>query len=239
MSRSQAGTPAEILRSLAFYAAFYLGSVGFVVACAIAAPVSTPAFHAIARGWAAWHRWCARWLLGIRVVTENYLARGRVLYAVKHESFFEAIDMPRLFSLPVVFAKAELLQIPLWGLAGRRFGLIGVERQAGAKALRAMLTEARQRIADGRPLVIFPEGTRTPHGVEAPLQSGFAGIYKLIGLPVIPVAVDSGPLYHRRWKRAGTIRFRFGEEIPAGLPREDIEARVLAAINALNTSAND
>jgi 1-acyl-sn-glycerol-3-phosphate acyltransferase len=76
-----------------------------------------------------------------------------------------------------------------------------------------------------------------PHGREAPLQSGFAGLYKLLGLPVVPIAVDSGPLYHRRWKRAGTITFRVGETIPPGLPREEIEARVLAAINVLNTEA--
>jgi 1-acyl-sn-glycerol-3-phosphate acyltransferase len=70
--------------------------------------------------------------------------------------------------------------------------------------------------------------------VYAPLQAGFAGLYKLIGLPVVPVAVNSGPLYHRRWKRRGTITLRFGETIPTGLPRDEIEVRVLAAINSLN-----
>jgi 1-acyl-sn-glycerol-3-phosphate acyltransferase len=59
----------------------------------------------------------------------------------------------------------------------------------------------------------------------------------MLGLPVIPVAVDSGPLYHCRWKRSGTIRYRFGEVIPPGLPRQEIEARVHAAINALNASS--
>ena len=97
-----------------------------------------------------------------------------------------------------------------------------------------MIAGAKKRIEEGRPLVIFPEGTRVPHGQKAPLQSGFAGLYKLLGLPVIPVAVDSGPLYHRLWKRRGTITVRFGEPIPPGLPREEIETRVKAAINALN-----
>jgi hypothetical protein len=128
----------------------------------------------------------------------------------------------------------QLLRIPLWGTVGGRYGLIAVDRDGGASAFRAMLTEARRRIADGRPLVIFPEGTRVPHGTRVPLQAGFAGLYKMLGLPVIPVAVDSGALYQRRWKRGGTIRFLYGAEIPPGLPREEIEARVLAAINALN-----
>ena len=98
-----------------------------------------------------------------------------------------------------------------------------------------MLAEARTFIGTGRPLAIFPEGTRVPHGTRPPLQAGFAGIYKLLGLPVVPVAVDSGTLYHRWWKRPGTITLHFGEPIPPGLPRDEIEARVHAAINLLNT----
>jgi 1-acyl-sn-glycerol-3-phosphate acyltransferase len=224
----------SIPRSLAFYIAFYGGSVPYVLAALVFMHRQQGAFRAIVRGWSAWHRACCRALLGIRVELQDPVFKPGVLYAVRHESFFEAIDLPRLFRVPVVFAKAELLRIPGWGKAGENFGLIGVEREAGAKALRKMLSEARRRIAENRPLIIFPEGTRVPHGQRRDLQAGFAGIYKLLGLPVIPVAVDSGPLYHRKWKRSGTIRYRFAEEIPPGLPREEIEARVEAAINALN-----
>ncbi|MFM2372107.1 MAG: hypothetical protein RIS85_1829 [Pseudomonadota bacterium] len=224
----------SILRSLAFYPAFYGGSVLFVSVSVLFMNVWQSGFRTAVRGWSHWHRWCCHWILGIRVELENADLRPGVLYAIRHESFFEAIDLPWLFQKPVVFAKAELLRIPGWGKVGAHFGLIGVEREAGARALRTMLTEARRRIAEGRPLVIFPEGTRIPHGETRDLQSGFAGIYKLLGLPVIPVAVDSGPLYHRRWKRSGTIHYRFGPEIPPGLPRDEIEARVKAAINELN-----
>ena len=98
-----------------------------------------------------------------------------------------------------------------------------------------MVAAARQLSDAGRALVIFPEGTRVPHGHRPALQAGFAGLYKLLGLPVVPIAVRSGTIYHRRWKRRGTIDILIGDPIPAGLPREDIEARVLAAINALNS----
>lgn len=231
--------PSDVLRSLLFYAAFYPGTAVFVIACALAAPFSMDAFRGVVRGWAAFHRRCARAFLGIRLETTGFSPRPGVLYAIKHESFFEAIDLPRQFDLPVVFAKVELLRIPFWGATGKRYGLIGVERDAGARALRTMISEARRLTADGRPLVIFPEGTRVRHGTQPPLQSGFAGIYKLLGLPVIPVAVDTGPLYHRAWKRPGTAHYRFGEELPPGLPREEIEARVHAAINALNATDGD
>lgn len=224
----------SIPRNLLFYAAFYGGSVFFVLGSLALMSVWRDGFRTVVRGWGGWHRLCARVLLGIRVELENPVFKPGVLYAIRHEAFFEAIDLPWLFRLPVVFAKAELMSIPGWGLAGRNYGLISVEREAGARALRTMLTEARRLIAEGRPLIIFPEGTRVPHGQRRALQAGFAGIYKLLGLPVIPVAVNSGPLYHRTWKQPGIIRYRFAEEIPAGLPREEIEARVEAAINALN-----
>lgn len=226
---------ASVLRSLLFYPVFYIGSVPYVLSALAVMNVSVPKLRWIVREWSRWHRLCCRFILGIKVELQDPAFRSGVLYAVKHEAFFEAMDMPWLFLNPVVFAKVELLSIPGWGPAGARFGLIGVDRDGGARALRAMLTEARQRIAEGRPLVIFPEGTRIPHGEQRDLQSGFAGIYKLLGLPVIPIAVDTGPLYHHRWKQSGTVRYRFGEEIPPGLPRTEIEARVQAAINALNT----
>ena len=72
------------------------------------------------------------------------------------------------------------------------------------------------------------------HGTCPPLQAGFAGLYKLLRLPVVPIAVDSGATYHHIVKRPGLITYKVGETIPAGLPRHEVEARVHDAINALN-----
>ena len=226
--------PLDVVRNLAFYVVFYLGSVPYVVGAAMAMPVAERAFQRIVTGWSAYHRFCARWLLGIGVRIEGTIPRDPVIIALRHESFFEAIDLPTLLADPVIIAKAELMQIPLWGMAARRWGLIAVRREDGAKALRAMVAEAKARTAVGRPLAIFPEGTRIASGEQAELQSGFAALYKLLRLPVVPVAVNSGRLYHRWFKRPGIVTYRFGEAIPPGLPREAIEARVTAAITALN-----
>jgi 1-acyl-sn-glycerol-3-phosphate acyltransferase len=228
----------DIARSLLFYIVFYVGSIPFVLAATVMMALNGAMIPSIVLGWSRYHRRCARYLLGIRVVIEGTLPTSDTLMAMKHESFFEAIDAPHLIPKAGVIAKAELLRIPLWGRAAKRYGLIGVERDQGAKALRSMMVEAREVIAAGRVLVIFPEGTRVPHGSHAPLAAGFAGLYKLLKLPVVPVAIDSGALYHRRWKRAGTITIRAGEPIPPGLPREEIEERVVAAINALNPIAD-
>lgn len=230
-------TPVTLFRNLLFYPVFYLGSIPYILWATLR--IFLPhhghsGFSATAAAWCRFHRRCARALLGITVIEHGARATGPVLYAMKHESFFEALDAVNFLNNPVVFAKQQLLDIPLWGRVGKHYGLISVDRAAGAKALRTMLAEARARTAGGRPLLIFPEGTRVPHGTCPPLQSGFAGVYKLLALPVVPVAIDSGPLYQRWLKRSGTIHCRFGEPIPPGLPRTEIEARVLAAINALN-----
>lgn len=224
----------DVARSLLFYLAFYLGTVFLVLAAFAALVFGREAFIRVVLGWSAFHRACVTYILGIKVVIEGPLPGKGVLVALRHESFFEAIDLPNLLARPAIIAKAELLRIPLWGKVGRMYGLIPVEREQGAKALRAMMAISRAMVAEGRPLAIFPEGTRVPHGEQRALQAGFAGLYKLLGLPVVPAALDSGPCYHRRWKRRGTITYRFGETIPAGLKRDEIEARVLEAINALN-----
>ncbi|MDP5102363.1 MAG: 1-acyl-sn-glycerol-3-phosphate acyltransferase [Erythrobacter sp.] len=226
--------PIAVLRSLAFYILFYGGSVLLVCAAVVAVVARKVWLRPLVAKWGAWHLWCVRHLLGIEVVLTGEIPDAPVLIAVKHESFFEAIDTPRLLAFPAVFAKRELFSIPGWGYAALTYGLIPVARDKGAKTLREMIARAKERVAEGRPLVIFPEGTRVAHGKQPGLQAGFAGLYSLLRLPVVPVAVDSGATYQHLVKRPGRITYKVGEVIPAGLPREEVEARVHAAINALN-----
>ncbi|AKH43796.1 1-acyl-sn-glycerol-3-phosphate acyltransferase [Altererythrobacter atlanticus] len=224
-----------MLRSLLFYVAFYGGTVPYLVVSMLALLLAPGRLVPVATSWSHYHRFCLRYFAGIRVREEGERPEGPAIFAFKHESFFEAIDLPVSLDYPVIFAKEELFRIPGWGRAARAYGAIPLARRDGAKALRRMLVDARNYTKGGRPLVIFPEGTRVPHGHVAPLKSGFAALYKLLGVPVVPVAVDSGLLYQRRWKRPGTITIRFGEAIEPGLPRPEIEARVTQAINVLNS----
>ena len=89
-----AARPLDVIRSLVFYPVFYVGSIPYVIGAAAMMPVDKRIFVAIVTGWSAWHRFCARWLLGIRVRVEGTIPTGPVIIALRHESFFEAIDLP-------------------------------------------------------------------------------------------------------------------------------------------------
>jgi 1-acyl-sn-glycerol-3-phosphate acyltransferase len=223
------------IRSALFALVFYPGSVIFVLAAVAVAPVSRPGLMAVSHGWARFHRIAAALLLGIRTRLEGSFPAGPVLIAAKHQSMYETVEFLLLVDKPSVVLKRELADMPGWGWVARRYGVIRVDRGSGAAALRTMLTDAKTAVAEGRSVVIFPEGTRVPVGTQPPLQPGFAGLYKSLALPVVPVALDSGRVWPRRSfvKRPGVVTMRIGEPIPPGLPRKEIEARVHAAINAL------
>lgn len=226
----------SLVRTLLYTLVFYLGSIPYVVASFVAIPFGSPTIFGPPRAWSWFHYWCVRWLLGIRIVIEGDLPQSNAIVAFKHEAMLETIEVLRLFDRPAVVFKAELLKIPLWGAAALAHGVIPVARETGATALRRMLKAGRAAIADGRPVVIFPEGTRVPHGTLAPLRPGIAGLYKALHVPIVPVAIDSGRVWPRHGfvKQSGVVTFRVGEAIAVGLERTEVEARIHAGINALN-----
>jgi 1-acyl-sn-glycerol-3-phosphate acyltransferase len=225
------------VRSILFALVFYGWTV---VAVLLSFPISlfgTGALRGWAHAWARFHRWCARHILGISTRIEGAPPQGAALVAVKHQSMYETLEIVLMLDQPAMVLKRELARIPLWGWVVRRYGVIPVDRAAGAAALRGMMRAGEAAIAEGRPILIFPEGTRVPVGTQPPLQPGFAGLYRALKLPVVPVAVDSGRLAPRGSfvKRPGIVTFRFGETVPPGLKRDEVEAAVHKAINALET----
>ncbi|HEX5258299.1 MAG TPA: lysophospholipid acyltransferase family protein [Sphingomicrobium sp.] len=224
------------LRSLLYAAIFYPATALW---CIIGLPVSLlgqkPTL-AVVLSWVDFHHWLARHVLGIRTRIEGEIPRACNLIAVKHQSMFETLEMVRLTNLPIIVMKKELADIPLFGFLTRRYGVIPVERSAGAKALRTLVEEGRRALASGRPVIIYPEGTRVRPGQAPPLKSGFAALYRALGLSVVPVALDSGRLWGRGFvHQSGTVTIKVGDTIPAGLSRKEMEARVHAAINALES----
>jgi 1-acyl-sn-glycerol-3-phosphate acyltransferase len=226
-----------VLRSLLYAATFYAATVLWVLAGIIASLFGRRPTLAVVLNWVELNHWLAEHVLGIRSRVEGAIPPGPHLIAVKHQSMFETTEMVRLTKLPVIVMKRELARIPLFGWLTRRYGVIVVDRSAGAKALRSLVEEGKDAVASGRSVIIYPEGTRVGVGESPPLQAGFAALYRALGLPVVPVAVDSGRLWGRGLaQRSGTVTFRIGETIPPGLKREEIESQVHAAINALESA---
>lgn len=222
------------LRSLAYALIFYPGTALF---CLLGVPLSlvgTAPTRWIVHSWVRFNHWAVAIILGIDIRVDGAIPPGPLLIAVKHQSMFETLEMLLIASTPIIVLKRELTRLPLFGWLTRRYGVIPVDRDAGAKALREMMILGRKAKECGRPIIIFPEGTRVAPGEQPQLRPGFAGLYRGLGLPVVPVAVDSGRLWGRGLvKRRGVITFVVGDLIPQGLKRDEIEQRVHAAINTL------
>lgn len=222
-----------MIRGILYALIFYPATLLFVLSCMVASLFGSRPMRSMVHFWTDFHHGLAK-LLGTRLDVQGAVPPGAYLIAVKHQSMFETLEMVRLARTPVIVLKRELSALPGFGWATRRYGIIPVDREAGAKALREMLARGKEAVATGRPIIIYPEGTRVRVGETPQLQAGFAGLYRALGLPVVPVAVDSGRVWGSSLpKRSGTVHFLIGEPIPPGLEREEIEERVFTAINAL------
>jgi len=222
------------LRTLLFTVLFYGLSVPIVLSVPVSALFGRAAVLRHAHVWALMHRLLYRTVMGIRVVVEGEVPAGTYFFAAKHQAMFETLELQLLLGGPAMVIKRELSRLPFWGWAAMQYGGIVADREASASALRSMMRAAKAFKDEGRSILIYPEGTRVVPGERPPLQSGFAGLYRTLGLPVVPIALDSGLAWPKHGpNRPGVVTIRIGEPIPPGLSRDAIEARVHAAINAL------
>jgi 1-acyl-sn-glycerol-3-phosphate acyltransferase len=221
-----------IVRTILFNIFFLLGSVVITSSIAIISPFSRELVRWGSQLWARWFVWCSRVFLGIRLVVRGRVPQEGVIIASKHTSAYETILTLYLFHHPAVVMKAELRKIPIWGFVAARHGSIFVERGKAGSALKSMLRQAKARAAEGRPIFIFPEGTRVPVGTAPPLKAGLYGVYAGLKVPVVPITHDAGLCWTRGFaKRPGTVTVTFLPEVPPGLPREAMETAVHGAIN--------
>jgi 1-acyl-sn-glycerol-3-phosphate acyltransferase len=224
------------LRSAAFAVWFF--GLTFVMALA-----SLPVRLFAARRVVAYARcWTRLLLAGLRVLCgitwqvtglEHLPAEGPALIASMHQSAFDTLIWAVLAPRFAYVFKRELLRIPLFGKMLLVTGMIPIDRRTGAAALRDLLRAVDRAVAGQRQIVIFPEGTRVPPGVRAPLQPGVAALAARTGLPVIPVATDSGRFWGRQAfrKRPGVIHIAIQPPIAPGLPRDALLAELRAAFD--------
>lgn len=171
------------------------------------------------------------------------LLQQPVIVACKHQSAWDTFIFYRLARDPAYVMKKELMLIPVYGWLARKQRMIPIDRKAGAGALRGLLRAAEQALAERRQIVIFPQGTRMAPGARAPYQPGVAALYSRLGVPVVPIALNSGCFWPRRSfvKFPGRMVLELLEPIPPGLPKArflaELEQRIESATARLETEA--
>jgi 1-acyl-sn-glycerol-3-phosphate acyltransferase len=216
-----------MLRSLAFTAVFYINTALFLI-------FGSPLLFGTRR-WAMWglatharvSMWLMRVICGTRVEVrgrEN-LPDGAALIASKHQSAWDTMGIIPFLRDPAMIMKQELMYIPFYGWFSYKFGMIPVRRDKRGTALRQMAKDAADRAAKGRDVVIFAEGTRRSPGAPPAYKPGVAMLYDRLGIPCVPVALNSGVFWPRRslLRRPGTLVVEFLEPIPPGLPRRKFQ----------------
>jgi 1-acyl-sn-glycerol-3-phosphate acyltransferase len=218
------------------FAGWYYG-ITFVLMLGTPALRTPAAGLRYARFWARLVLWGLRIFCDITISVrgrENLPARGAVLIASMHQSAFDTIIWPLLVPAPAYVFKQELLRIPLFGPMLRRSGMIPLDRSARPASVRAFLAAADRAAEGGRQIVIFPEGTRVAPGAEVQLLGGVAAVAARTGLPVVPVATDSGRCWQRGpWrKRPGVIHIVIFPPLRPDLPRQEMMDSLQAAWRA-------
>lgn len=233
------------LRSFFFNVGWYAGTTIIAI---VGSPILLMPRRFVVAWSLFWIDFCLWWLritcrLTHRVGGLENMPAGPVIFACKHQSSWETLAFSRLFPGAATVMKRELVLIPVVGWAMARVGNIAVERGDGSKALRGLVKQAKATLAEGRSILIFPEGTRVAVGDERPYQVGTAALYRQLGVPVVPVALNSGLFWGRRKfiKRPGVIDVEILPAIPPGLSRDafmtTLRERIEGATGRLVTSA--
>lgn len=231
------------LRSLLFAGYFYLAMALSGLICMPATIASGGRSMAGGRMWARMTLWGLRWIVGARVVFKGmeHTPKGAAIIAGKHQSNLETVLPFIMFERPAFVLKRELLDAPVLGWYAKAMGMIPVDREAHASALKNLLRAARPAKEAGRQIIIFPEGTRQEPGVAGDYKPGVAAIYRDLGVPCVPVALSTGLIWsHKGVKvRPGVAVIELLPPIPPGLSREEfmrtLEDRIEDRTNALVT----
>lgn len=191
----------------------------------------------MARRWARATLWGLKRFAGLGQRQFGEAPRGGVLVASKHMSMWDTLALYLALDDPAIVLKRELLRIPFYGWYLHKAAAIPIDRGAGADALRRMIHVAQKVLAQGRPILIFPEGTRKKPGAAPDYKPGVAGLYNQLDVACVPVALDSGRFWQGFWKYPGTITLEFLAPLPPGLKRRDfmtaLETRIETSTNKL------
>ncbi len=229
------------VRSLIFTLWLYLSMPLFAIGLSPALLMPHGVAIAVIKLWARFVLFGLRWIAGVKVEVRGLEHRptGPALIAAKHQGMLDVIAPFAFLDDACFVMKKELMPLPFFGWFAWKTKMIAVDRAAHAKALKDMVRQTRTRLAEGRQILIFPEGTRTSPGEPADYKPGVAAIYRDVEAPCWPIATNSGVHWpaHGFKRYPGTVVFEFLPPIPAGLKRAEfmkqLESRIEGASTAL------
>jgi 1-acyl-sn-glycerol-3-phosphate acyltransferase len=220
-----------VIRSTFFWVLFLPG----IVVCATLASVAfyTPLWFrmGIVKIWIAYSLASLHVTCGLKYSIEGIenIPEDGFIVMSKHSSTWETIAIQWFFRPMVWVVKRELTWIPFFGWALKAMNVIALDRGTGRKAISQLIRESKDRMDQGRILMMFPEGTRVLPMQSKPFKLGGAIVSKRTGYAVLPVAHNAGEFWPRHsWiKWPGTIRVVIGPPVePEGKKADTIIAEV-------------
>ena len=226
-----------LIRSTLFFIWFLLASIVLMLFALPALVLPRAVTMYASKCWSVVVLWGLKIFAGIDYEIRGAVPQGGVLVASKHMSMWDTLILYLLLQDAAVVLKRELFSIPFYGWYIKKVGSIGIDRKGAASTLRKMSVEAKAALASGRPILIFPEGTRKKPGAEPDYKPGVAGLYSMLDVACIPAALNSGVHWTGFIKRPGTIVLEFLPAIPPGLKRAEfmrhLESSIETATNRL------
>lgn len=223
-----------VIRSVIFNIVFYLVLFAYLIAAMPTLAMPRAALWAMVKNWSRVNLWLLKIIcnIGCEFRGLENLPKGAALIASKHQSMWETFALITVLEDPAYILKRELLWIPFFGWCAAKAEMIPVDRGRRSQALAAMTERARTETAKGREIIIFPEGTRRAPGAEPKYKFGVAFLYTELGVPCVPVALNSGLFWPRRSFRRypGVVRVEFLPPIEPGLDRQVFYDRLQEAI---------
>jgi 1-acyl-sn-glycerol-3-phosphate acyltransferase len=224
------------LRSLAFNLFFWLWGAVCLLVCLPALLMHYSNVFVVGRIWVVGSFAALRVLcgLGYEIRGHDNLPAAPFIYASKHQSAWDTLILALLLDQPTVVLKRELLRIPIFGWYLTKGRMVAIDRGGRAQTLRTMVEQGKARAAEGRSIVIFPEGTRVAPGKHRAYHPGVFALYKALDLPVVPVALNSGVFWGRKAfiKRPGKIILEILPPIAPGLDRKPFLGQLKQSIDA-------
>lgn len=218
------------LRSLLFVVWLYLSMAVFAIGLSPTLLLPYRVAMTVIRFWARFVLFGLRWIAGVKVEFRGLEHRptGAALMAGKHQSMLDVIAPFAILPDNCFIMKKELMPLPFFGWFAWKTRMIAVDRSAHAKALKDMVKQARARHAEGRQILIFPEGTRAEVGAAPDYKPGIAALYRDLDVPCTPIATNSGQHWpaHGFRRHPGTVVYEFLPPVPAGLKRAEFMAQL-------------